>query len=862
MTAVATPPTLDPDVVDAVDTQVALAREAATAFRRLDQEQTDAIVSALVHAGIKAAGELALMAVAETGFGVFEDKVIKNFVATEFLYDYLKDKKTVGVIGEEPELGISYVAEPMGVIMAITPITNPTSTVLFKAICAAKTRNAILFRAHPVAAGCARKVVEILSAAGEAAGMPPGAIQLVPQPENAVTHYLFKHPGVDFLWTTGGPRIVQLTNEAGKPCLSVGPGNAPCYVHRSADTKGVVVDVLISKTFDASVICPAEQTIIIDDPVYDEVLAEFIRMGAYLLDEEEATKLAVFAFGDDDKVNLNALGQTAPELARRAGLDVPASTKVLLAELPSDLEALETHTLRQEKLMPVLGIVRSPSVEHAVAAAVCVTEHGGLGHTSSVYARDEDVVSQYAAAVRTGRILVNAPTAVGALGGVYNSLPPTFSLGCGTWGGSMTTDNVNYKNLLNIKTVSRRTTPPQWFRVPATTFFNVGALENLRTLPMERVLLVTDEVLEASGPLAAVRDHLPSGAYVKVFSAVTPEPDEATVMAGVDVMHDFAPTHVVAVGGGSVIDAAKAMRLFHEHPELRLEELALPFLDPRKRVAQYPTDEHDVVLIGIPTTSGTGSEVSPAAVITVDDRKATLVDYCLVPDMAIVDPTLTLSLPPGATADTGLDALTHALEGAVSIFASPYTDAFCMQAIRMIFEWLPRAVQHPDDLAARTGMANAATMAGLAFSNAFIGVNHAMAHSVGARFHVPHGRANAILLPHVLRYNASIPSKFMPAPGYSSYVAPEKYAQVGYIIFGGRDDEERRERLFTAVDDLIAEVGLPRSFREAGIDEAEYLAALPELVASSFADVSMRTNPRMPMIAELEALLRAAYDGR
>jgi acetaldehyde dehydrogenase/alcohol dehydrogenase len=861
MTAVADP-TLAPDVIEAVDEQVAAARRAADEFRTFDQEKVDAIVSAMVHAGIKAAGELAALAVYETGFGVFEDKVVKNFVATEFLYDYLRDKKSVGVIGEEPALGISYVAEPMGVIMAITPITNPTSTVLFKAICAAKTRNAILFRAHPVAAGCARRVVEILTEAGEAAGLPKGAIQLVPQPENTVTHYLFKHPGVDFLWTTGGPRIVQLTNEAGKPCLSVGPGNAPCYVHRSADLKGVVVDVLISKTFDASVICPAEQTIIIDDEVYDEVVAEFVRMKAYLLNEDEASALALFAFGEEDKVNLNALGQAAPELARRAGLDVPPDTKVLMAELPSDLDELAVHTLRQEKLMPVLGLVRANSVQHAIDAAVCITEHGGLGHTSSVYARDDSVVDRYAAAVRTGRILVNAPTAGGALGGVYNSLPPTFSLGCGTWGGSMTTDNVNYKNLLNIKTVSRRTTPPQWFRVPATTFFNVGALENLRTMPMERVLIVTDEVLDESGLVATVRSYLPAGTFSKVFSSVTPEPDEATVMAGVEIMRDFVPTHMLAVGGGSVIDAAKAMRLFHEHPELRLEELALPFLDPRKRVAEFPTDAHDVVLIGIPTTSGTGSEVSPAAVITVDGRKATLVDYCLVPDMAIVDPTLTLTLPPGATADTGLDALTHALEGAVSIFSSPYTDAFCMQAIRMIFEWLPRAVNHPHDIEARTGMANAATMAGLAFSNAFIGVNHAMAHSVGARFHVPHGRANAILLPHVLRYNASIPSKFMPAPGYSSYVAPEKYAQVGYIVFGGHDDEERRERLFTAVDDLIAEVGLPRTFAEAGVDEQEYLAALPELVASSFADVSMRTNPRMPMMAELEELLRAAYYGR
>jgi len=384
-----------------IDEQVARSKRAAEEFRRLDQEQVDAIVAAMVRAGLNAAIELAALAVEETGFGVFEDKVVKNFVATEFLFDYLRGKKSVGVIDEDPELNIQYVAEPMGVIMAITPITNPTSTVLFKAICAAKTRNAILFRAHPLATRCAQRVVDILSEAGEAAGMPPGALTLVPDPEHEVTHYLFRHPGVDFLWTTGGQRIVELTNSAGKPCLSVGPGNAPCYVHRTADLKGVVVDVLISKTFDASVICPAEQTIIIDDVVYDEVLAEFQRMGGYLMSEEESTRLADFAFGEG-KVNLAALGQKAPELARRAGLDVPEHTKVLLAPLPGDLVEFGAHTLCQEKLMPVLGLVRATSEQHAIDAAVCVTEHGGLGHTSSIYARDDDIVRRYAAAVRTG----------------------------------------------------------------------------------------------------------------------------------------------------------------------------------------------------------------------------------------------------------------------------------------------------------------------------------------------------------------------------------------------------------------------------------------------------------------------------
>ncbi|HEX2808512.1 MAG TPA: bifunctional acetaldehyde-CoA/alcohol dehydrogenase, partial [Kineosporiaceae bacterium] len=809
-----------------IQEQVLTARRAADEFRKLDQAQVDAIVGAMVRAGLTHAVELAALAVKESGFGVFEDKVVKNFLATEFLNDYLRGKKTVGVIDEDAELGIQHVAEPVGVILAITPITNPTSTVLFKAICAAKTRNSIIFRPHPVATRSAARVIELLSAAGEAAGMPVGALSLIPDPAHEITHALFKHPKIDFIWTTGGSKIVELTNSAGKPALSVGPGNAPCYVHSSADLEGVVVDVLISKTFDASVICPAEQTIIIDDAVYDKVVAEFCRMGSHLLTPDEQAKLTQFMFGGD-RVNMAALGQKAPELAARAGLTVPGYTKVLMATLPSDPAELDAHPLVREKLMPVLGLVRATSVQNAIDCAVTVTEHGGLGHTSSIYCRDDDVIRRYAEAVQTGRILVNAPTAVGALGGIYNSLAPTFSLGCGTWGGSMTTDNVNYKNLLNIKTVSRRKSPPQWFRVPSTTFFNVGALENLLAMPFERVLLVTDTVLESSGIIDQVRSKLVAS-YVKVFSGVTPEPDESIVARGVALMRDLRPDAIVAVGGGSVLDAAKAMRLFFEHPELKMEELALPFLDPRKRVAIYPTDAHTVRLVAIPTTAGTGSEVSPAAVITVGKMKASLVDYCLVPDVAIVDPMLTLSLPPGPTADTGLDALTHALEGAVSIFSSPYTDAFCMQAIRMIFQWLPRAVKDGSDLEARTGMANAATIAGLAFSNAFLGVNHAMAHSIGARLHIPHGRANAILLPHVLRYNSSLPTKFMPAPGYSTYVAPDKYAQIGYILFGGHADDERRERLFEAVSTLISEVNLPRTLKEAGVEEAEFLEALPD----------------------------------
>jgi acetaldehyde dehydrogenase/alcohol dehydrogenase len=861
MTAPPMTPALDADRLAAVDAHVACSRKAADEFRTFDQQKVDAIVARMVRAGLLGAIPLAQAAVAETGFGVFEDKVIKNFVATEFLFDYLRDKKTVGVIEEDVENDIAYVAEPIGVVMAIVPVTNPTSTVLFKAIVAAKTRNAIVFRAHPRATKSAKAVVDLLVAAGEEAGLPKGAITLLPDPEHAITHYLFKHPDVDFIWTTGGPRIVELTNASGKPSISVGPGNAPCYVHASADIKGAVVDVLISKTFDASVICPAEQTVIIDDPVYDDMLAEFTRLGGYVMSAEETEQVAAFAFADG-AVNFAAVGRPAAVLAAQAGFTVPPDTKVLLAPLPSDLDDLAAHPLVREKLMPVLAVVRSPSVEHGVAAAVLVTEHGGLGHTSSVYATDQAVIDAFADQVRTGRILVNAPTAVGALGGVYNALTPTFSLGCGTWGGSSTTENVNYQNLLNIKTVARRKSPPQWFRLPSDTYFNVGALENLRTIEARHVLIVSDGVLAEAGIVEQVRAHLSGDPYVRVFTDVTPEPDWSVIEAGLRLAADLDPDLIVAVGGGSVLDAAKVIRLFHEHPELALDELTVPFLDPRKRVARYPTDAHRVKLVAIPTTAGTGSEVSPAAVIMVNGYKASLVDYSMVPDVAIVDPTLTLSLPPGATADTGFDALTHALEAAVSIFSSPYTEAFCVQAARMIFENLPTVVADGSDIAARAAMSNAATMAGFAFSNAFLGVNHAMAHAIGARFHIPHGRANAILLPHVLRYNAQIPSKFMPAPGYTTYVAPEKYAQMGRILFGGHGEAEQRTRLFEAVDRLADQVGMPRSLKDAGVLETDFLAALPEVTMAAFADVTMRTNPRMPMLTEIEQLLRAAFEGR
>ena len=705
--------------------------------------------------------------------------------------------------------------------------------------------------------------MEILREAAEAAGMPPGALQVIPDRAHEVTHYLFKHPQVDFIWVTGGPKIVALANAAGKPGLSVGPGNAPIYLHKTADLRGAVVDILISKTFDASVICPAEQTCIVDTEVYDELVGEFQRMGAHLLTPEQVGRAGRL------RVRLAATrstwprsGQQAPELAvpGRVQRRRPAP-RSCSHRCPTDLDRPGRAPAGAGEADAGAGAGPRPQPSSTPSRWPCWSP----STAGSVTPRRSTPATRppsraYALAVRTGRILVNAPTAVGALGGVYNNLTPTFSLGCGTWGGSSTTENVNYLQLLNIKTVSYRRTPPQWFRVPSNTFFNAGALDNLRDIECEVAVVVTDAQSEARGVVDLVRSRLRTR-HVQVWSEVEPEPDEESVRRGVAVLDRARPDLVVAVGGGSVIDAAKAMRLFHEHPEKTLDDLTLPFLDPRKRVADYPRDAHTVRLVAVPTTSGTGSEVPRPRCSRSGEHKETLVDYSLVPDVAIVDPLLTLSMPPSVTLDSGIDALTHALEAAVSIFASPYTDAFCVQSARLIFDALPRVYDDPDDLAARTDMANAATLAGLAFSNAFVGTNHALAHAVGARFGIAHGRANGVFLPHLLRYNAGLPSKFMPAPGYSAYVAPDKYAQLGRVVFGGHEPDENRRRLFQGVEDLLDRVGMPRSLRALGVDEDEFRAALPELAMSAFGDLSNRTNPRMPLVSELTDLLLLGYDG-
>lgn len=850
---------------DALDAMVARSREAAAQFRELGQREVDEIVWRMARAGLLAAHDLAHLAVDETGIGLYEDKVLKHYTATEFLYDYLRGRKTVGVIREDPARALKWVAEPIGSVLAIMPITNPTSTALFKTIVAAKTRNAMIVRPSSKAIRCSTEAVRVVVEAAEAAGMPPGAIQCMDAPTHADTQYLFAHPGVDFIWTTGGQRIVEAANASGKPTIGVGPGNAPVYVHESADIPMAVLDVLMSKTFDASTICPAEQTMVVDRSIDAEVRAELERMGARFLDRAESERLADICFDSaSGHLNFFAIGQTPQMLAGAAGIEVEPHHKVLVVPVERfDLAELFLH----EKLFPVLAYLVADDVDHALRLCEGVTEIAGLGHTSAVYARDERVVDEFSRRVRTGRILVNCPTAIGAMGGMYTDLPPTYSLGCGTWGGSNTTANVNVDELLNVKQVSYRKHPPMWFRAPVDVYFNEHATDNLRAVPAERVAIITSPGTVSRGTIEHIDARLAAKA-IDIYSNVGPEPTDEDCERVAEFLERFQPDVIVAVGGGSVLDLAKAARLRYEHPDADWRDLALPFLDVRKRIAEYPERRPGSTrMVAIPTTSGTGSEVSPAAVITdaATGRKTTLVDYTLVPEMAIVDPALTVSMPKRLTAESGVDAVTHAIESLVSSFSSPYTHALSLRALHDLFTSLPQAYADGEDVEVRSRVHNAATMAGLAFSNAFVGVGHALAHALGSTFTVAHGAACGVFLPHVIRYNgAELPGKNFPSPTQTRWVAPEIYAQAARALGLGSSREqpaEGLERFHETTVQLLDAVEQPRSLGALGISEEEFLEHRATLAQRAFEDPSIRSNPRAPTIAELEQLLDEAWRG-
>jgi len=840
------------------------AKTAAAVFTQYTQEDVDRIVKAVVLAGLEHAQPLARLAIEETRIGVLEDKVIKNMVATEFVYNYIRDKATVGPIREFPERGLVEVAEPIGVIFSLIPITNPTSTVLFKCIMAIKTRNAVIFSPHPNAWRCSAEAVRIMYETALKHGAPEGVFSCLESHTLEDNAYLMHHKEVALIDATGGRGAVKAAYSSGKPALGVGPGNTPVYLEKTADVSMAVVDIIVSKTFDNGTICASEQTVVIDDAIYDTTLKKFAELGAHVCSDEEAETLAR-ALVDRQTGCLQpiAVGQKATDIARVAGLAVEPNTKLLIAPIHG---VGPEHPLSVEKLCPVLAAYRAKSAEEALRVCVDVNHAGGLGHTAVIFSRDQRIIRRFSDLVNAGRIIVNAPGSIGALGGVYNDMVPTFSFGCGTAGGNSTTDNVNIYHYLNIKRVARRTPAHMWFRVPNQIYFNFNAVENLRQFPTRSTVIITNPPLEQIGHADIVRRYLPPQASVHVCVIPDAEPEPKAITQGVEALNLYKADQIVALGGGSMIDAAKIMKLKYESPEADLEELAAPFLDLRKRVIQYPTRKaNSSRLIAISTTSGTGSEVTPFAVLFDKERgrKVTLADYSLSPDVAIIDPQFVMSMPKGLTADTGVDCLTHALEAAVSTYASAYTDCNAMQAIRMVFKYLPIAYELPQDEEARSMMHNAACIAAMAFSNAGVGVSHALAHAFGARFGVAHGRANALMLPHVIAYNAAVPTKFRPSPNQRAYVAHKKYATIAELLgLGGHTVEEKVKSLVVTVEQLLDQLAMPRSMAAMGIQKEEFERALPDLVKVAFDDPSWLSNPRMPLMSELEFLLRTAYNGR
>ena len=673
-----------------------------------------------------------------------------------------------------------------------------------------------------------------------------------------------RHKDVGLIDATGGPGAVKAAYSSGKPALGVGPGNTPVYLEKTADPDMAVVDIITSKTFDNGTICASEQTVVIDDEIYDLVLKKFADLGAHICNEQEAALLARTVIDPATGfMRPLAVGQKATDIAHVVGLSVKPCTKLLIAPIQG---VGREHPLSAEKLCPVLSVYRAKSVDEALRVCVDVNHAGGLGHTAVIFSSNNEVIRKFGEVINAGRIIVNSPGSIGALGGVYNDMVPTFSFGCGTGGGNSTTDNVNVYHYLNIKRTARRTPAHMWFRIPNQIYFNMNAAENLREFASRSTVLITNPALEQIGHVDIVRRYLPSQTRVHVSVIPDAEPEIKVVMQGVETLNLYKPDQIIALGGGSVIDAAKIMKLLYESPQADLEELAAPFLDIRKRVVRYPTEKTNRTrLIAISTTSGTGSEVTPFAVMfdKQNGRKVTLADYSLTPDVAIVDPQFVMSMPKGLTADTGIDCLTHGLEAAVSIYASPYTDSSAMQAIRLAFKYLPIAYEHPGDEEARTMMHNAACIAAIAFANASVGVNHALAHAFGARFRVAHGRANALMLPHVIAYNASVPTKFMPSPNQRAYSADKKYALIADLLgLGGSTVEEKVRKLITAIEQLLDRLAFPRSIADLGISREEFERAKPDLVKIAFEDPSGRSNPRMPLLNELDELFGSAYEGR
>lgn len=845
-------------------------REAQRIFATYTQEQVDEIFRQAAIAANDNRIKLAKMAVAETGMGIVEDKVIKNHFAAEYIYNQYKDMKTCGVLEEDKTYGITKVAEPIGVIAAIVPTTNPTSTAIFKTLIALKTRNAIIISPHPRAKKATIEAAKIVLEAAVKAGAPEGIIGWIDEPSVELSQNVMRES--DIILATGGPAMVKAAYSSGRPALGVGAGNTPAIIDETAHIKMAVNSILLSKTFDNGVICASEQSLVVLEQVYDEVKKELSERGAYILKGEEVDKVRKVILNEKGGLNANIVGQSAYKIAEMAGVNVPASAKVLIGEVESvELEEPFSH----EKLSPILAMYKAKSYEEALEKAARLIELGGMGHTSILYTdqiKCRDRILQFGEKMKTARTLINMPASQGAIGDIFNfRLAPSLTLGCGSWGGNSVSENVGPKHLINIKSIAERRENMLWFRVPEKVYFKYGclpvALGELKDMDKKKAFIVTDKVLFDMGYTNKVTEVLENnGIQFKIFSDVEPDPTLRCAKAGAKEMLDFNPDVIIALGGGSAMDAAKIMWVMYEHPEVNFHDLAMTFMDIRKRIYKFPTMGNKAMMVSIATSAGTGSEVTPFAVITDETTgvKYPLADYELTPDMAIVDAELMMTSPKGLTACAGLDVLVHSIEAYVSIMASEYTNGLALEAIRLVFKYLPDAYNEgTTNVKAREKMAHASCMAGMAFSNAFLGITHSMAHKLGAFHHLPHGMANSLLMNEVIRFNATdAPTKQAAFAQYKYPNAAWRYARIAdHLGLGGNSEEEKVELLIKAVEELQAKLNMPKTIKEAGVSESKFYASLDEMVEQAFDDQCTGANPRYPLMSELKEMYINAYEG-
>ena len=853
-----------------IDALVQKAKKASEEYLKLDQQTVDNITKAMSMAGLEHHMELAKMAVEETGRGIYEDKITKNMFATEYVYHSIKYEKTVGIIRENEEEDYVEIAEPVGIIAGVTPVTNPTSTTMFKSIIAAKTRNVIIFGFHPSAQKCSSRAAVILRDAAIAAGAPENCILWIEEPSILATRALMNHPDVNLILATGGTGMVRSAYSCGKPALGVGPGNVPCYIDKTAKLPTSVNDLVMSKAFDNGMICASEQAVLVDKDIYQEFERLMKASGCYFVSPEEKQKLAesMFEYTEEYgyKLKSHVPGQSPYKIAKDAGFEVPEDTKVIVVY---EEGIGRDYPFSKEKLSPVLTYYIVENKDEGIEKAEKLIEFGGLGHSAVIHSEDKQTVLEFSETMKAGRIIVNSPSTHGAIGDIYNTNMPSLTLGCGSFGGNSTTANVSSVNLINIKRVAKRRVNMQWFKIPEKIYFEAGSIQYLEKMPdIERAFIVTDEGMMKLGYVDKILYHLRKRqqyVHSEIFSDVESDPSFDTIKKGVEVMKSFKPDVIIALGGGSPIDAAKGMWLFYENPEADVEGLKLKFMDIRKRTYKFPKLGTKCKMVAIPTTSGTGSEVTSFAVITDKEKnkKYPLADYELTPDVAIIDPDLVMSLPKSVTADTGMDVLTHAIEAYVSNMASDYTDGLAEKAVELVMQYLEKAYDNGSDKTAREKMHNASTIAGMAFTNAFLGINHSLAHKIGAEFHLPHGRINAILLPYVIRYNASKPTKFVSFPKYEYFIADQKYAMLAKKVgLPANTVEEGIESLVQRVKDLNTYLNMPKSLQEAGIEEQEFLAKVDLLADRAFEDQCTTANPRVPLVSELKQILLDSYYGK